>query len=105
MVLSDPALSVALSAYADDVLLLSQDPEDLVWMEACQAVCSVSFSAWISWVKSSGLIVGDGWQVGSLPPALHTIQWGAGLLLYLGLYLSATDPSPRKMDRLGGQGV
>ncbi|CAM4546847.1 unnamed protein product, partial [Lepidochelys olivacea] len=32
--------------------------------------------------------------VSSLPPALQTIRWSAGPLLYLGVYLSATHPSP-----------
>ncbi|CAM2105254.1 unnamed protein product [Caretta caretta] len=30
-------------------------------------------------VKSSGLVVGDGWQVSSLPPALQAIRWSAFL--------------------------
>ncbi|CAM2112899.1 unnamed protein product [Caretta caretta] len=39
------------------------DPDDLVQVEACQAVYSAASSAWVNWVKSSGLVVGDGWQL------------------------------------------
>ncbi|KAG6933585.1 hypothetical protein G0U57_018924, partial [Chelydra serpentina] len=79
---------------ADDVLLVVQDPGDLVRVEACQAIYSAASSARVNWVKSSGLVVGDGWQASSLPPALQAIRWSAGPLLYLGVYLSATHPSP-----------
>ncbi|CAM5171732.1 unnamed protein product [Natator depressus] len=94
LVLWEPELWLVLSAYADDVLLAVQDPDDLVRVEACQAVYSAASSARVHWVKSSGLVVGDGWQVSSLPPTLQAIRWCVGLLLYLGIYLSATHPSP-----------
>ncbi|CAM4643024.1 unnamed protein product [Caretta caretta] len=59
-----------------------------------EAIYSAASSARVNWVKSSGLAVGDWRQVSSLPPALQTIWWSAGPLLYLGVYLSATHPSP-----------
>ncbi|CAM5144299.1 unnamed protein product [Natator depressus] len=90
LVLREPELRLVLSAYADDVLLVVQDPGDLAWVEACQAIYSAASSARVNWVKSSGLAVGDWWQVSSLPPALQTTRWSAGPLLYLGIYLSAT---------------
>ncbi|CAM2105229.1 unnamed protein product [Caretta caretta] len=70
LVLWEPELQLVLSPYADDVLLVVQDPDDLVRVEACQAVYSVASSARVNWVKSSGLVVGDGWQASSLPPML-----------------------------------
>ncbi|CAM4722307.1 unnamed protein product [Lepidochelys kempii] len=94
LVLREPELRLVLSAYADDVLLMVQDPGDLVWVEACQAIYSAASSARVNWVKSSGLAVGDWRQVSSLPPALQTIRWSAGPLLYLGINLSATHSSP-----------
>ncbi|CAM2106042.1 unnamed protein product [Caretta caretta] len=94
LVLREPELRLVLSAYADDVLLVVQDPGDLARVEACQAIYSAASSARVNWVKSSGLAVGDWRQVSSLPPALQTIRWSAGPLLYLGVYLSATHPSP-----------
>ncbi|CAM2118270.1 unnamed protein product [Caretta caretta] len=94
LVLRELELRLVLSAYADDVLLVVQDPDDLVRVEACQAVYWAASSARVNWVKSSGLVVGDGWQASSLPPALQAIWWSAGLLLYLGVYLSAMHPSP-----------
>ncbi|CAM4576146.1 unnamed protein product [Caretta caretta] len=94
LVLREPELRLVLSAYADDVLLVVQDPGDLARVEACQAIYLAVSSAQVNWVKSSGLAVGDWRQVSSLPPALQTIQWSAGPLLYLGVYLSATHPSP-----------
>ncbi|CAM2108706.1 unnamed protein product [Caretta caretta] len=94
MALQEPELQLVLSAYADNVLLVVQDPDDLVQVEACQAVYLTASSARVSWVKSSGLVVGDGWQASSLPPALQAIRWSTGPLLYLGVYLSATHPSP-----------
>ncbi|CAM2106800.1 unnamed protein product [Caretta caretta] len=80
LVLWEPELRLVLSAYADDVLLVVQDPGDLARVEACQAIYSAAFSARVNWVKSSGLVVGDGWQASSLPPALQSIRWSAGLL-------------------------
>ncbi|CAM4629055.1 unnamed protein product [Lepidochelys olivacea] len=94
LVLREPELRLVLSAYANDVLLVVQDPGDLARVEACQAIYSAASSARVNWVKISGLAVGDWRQVGSLPPALQTIRWSAGPLLYLGVYLSATHPSP-----------
>ncbi|CAM4524975.1 unnamed protein product [Lepidochelys olivacea] len=94
LVLREPELRLVLSAYADDILLMVQDPGYLAQVEACQAIFSAASSARVNWVKSSGLAVGDWRRVSSLPPALQTIQWSAGPLLYLGVYLSATHPSP-----------
>ncbi|CAM2113673.1 unnamed protein product [Caretta caretta] len=104
LVLQEPELQLVLSAYANDLLLLVQDPGDLVWVEACQAVYSAAFSAQVNWVKSSGLVVRDEWQASSLPPTLQAIQWSAGPLLYLGIYLSATHPSlPENWHGLEGR--
>ncbi|CAM2113700.1 unnamed protein product [Caretta caretta] len=89
LVLRELQLRLVLSAYADDVLLVVQDPGDLGRVEACQAICSAASSAGVKWVKSSGLAVGDWQQVSSLPPALQTIRWSVGPLFYLGVYLSA----------------
>ncbi|CAM2108981.1 unnamed protein product [Caretta caretta] len=94
LVLREPELRLVLSAYADDVLLLVPDPGDLVRVEACQAIYSAASSPQVNWVKSSGLVVGDGWQASSLPPTRQAIRWSAGPLLYLGIYLSAMHPSP-----------
>ncbi|CAM5105486.1 unnamed protein product, partial [Natator depressus] len=93
LVLWEPELRLVLSAYADDMLLMVQDLGDLAWVEACQAIYSAASSARVNWVKSSGLVVGDGWQASSLPPALQAIRWSTGPLLYLSIYLSATHPS------------
>ncbi|CAM4581972.1 unnamed protein product [Caretta caretta] len=87
-------MRLVLSAYADDVLLVVQDLGDLVQVKACRAIYSAASSSWVNWVKSSGLVVGDGWQVSSLPPGLQAIQWHVGPLLYLSGYLSAMHPSP-----------
>ncbi|CAM2112982.1 unnamed protein product [Caretta caretta] len=59
LVLWEPELRLVLSAYADDVLLVVQDPGDLERVEACQAIYSAASSARVNWVKSSGLAVGD----------------------------------------------
>lgn len=40
----------------------------------CQAIYSEASSAWISWIKRSGLLVKNGWQVDSLPPMLCAIR-------------------------------
>ncbi|CAM2105272.1 unnamed protein product [Caretta caretta] len=74
LVLRESELRLVLSAYADDVLLVVQDPGDLARVEACQAISLAAFSTRVNWVKSSGLAVGDWWQVSSLPPALQTIR-------------------------------
>ncbi|CAM2119626.1 unnamed protein product [Caretta caretta] len=59
LVLWEPELWLVLSAYADDVLLVVQDPGDFARVEACQAIYSAASSARVNWVKSSGLAVGD----------------------------------------------
>ncbi|CAM2112257.1 unnamed protein product [Caretta caretta] len=61
LVLREPELRLVLSAYADDVLLVVQDPGDLARVEACQTIFSAASSARVNWVKSSGLAVG-GWR-------------------------------------------
>ncbi|CAM2106440.1 unnamed protein product [Caretta caretta] len=53
LVLRELELRLVLSAYADDVLLMIQDPGDLARVEACQAIYSAASS---TWVKSSGLM-------------------------------------------------
>ncbi|CAM2111071.1 unnamed protein product [Caretta caretta] len=94
LVLRDLELRLVLLVYADDVLLVIQDPGDLARGEACQAIYLATSSAQVNWINRSGLAVGDWWQASSLPPALQTIRWSAGPLLYLGVYLSATHSSP-----------
>ncbi|CAM2094972.1 unnamed protein product [Caretta caretta] len=44
LVLWETELRLVLSAYADDVLLVIQDPSDLARLEACQAIYSAAFS-------------------------------------------------------------
>ncbi|CAM4652414.1 unnamed protein product, partial [Caretta caretta] len=61
LVLREPELWLVLLVYADDVLLVVQDPDNLARVEACQAIYSAATSARVNWVKSSGLAVGD-WQ-------------------------------------------
>ncbi|CAM2103873.1 unnamed protein product [Caretta caretta] len=56
LVLREPELRLVLSAYADGVLLMVQDPGDLVRVEACQAIYSAASSARINWVKNSALV-------------------------------------------------
>ncbi|CAM2113907.1 unnamed protein product [Caretta caretta] len=63
LVLREPELRLVLSAYADDVLLVVQDPGNLARVEACQAIYSAASSTRVNCVKSSGLAVGDWWQV------------------------------------------
>ncbi|CAM2106395.1 unnamed protein product [Caretta caretta] len=94
LVLREPELQLVLSAYANDVLLVVQDSGNLARVEACQAIYSAASSTRVNWVKSSGLAVGDWRQASSLPPAVQTIRWSMGPLLYLGIYLSAMHPSP-----------
>ncbi|CAM2104883.1 unnamed protein product [Caretta caretta] len=45
LVLREPELRLVLSEYADDVLLVVQDPGDLARVEACQAIYSAASSA------------------------------------------------------------
>ncbi|CAM2119993.1 unnamed protein product [Caretta caretta] len=68
LVLREPEMRLVLSAYADDVLLVVQDPGDLARLEACQAIYSAASSARVNWVKSSGLAVGDWRQETHMDP-------------------------------------
>ncbi|CAM5108523.1 unnamed protein product, partial [Natator depressus] len=70
LALREPELRLVLSAYADDVLLVVQDPGDLARVEACQAVYSAASSVRVNWVKSSGLV------------ALQRLLYGAGSLAW-----------------------
>ncbi|CAM2100653.1 unnamed protein product [Caretta caretta] len=90
LVLREPELQLVLLVYADDMLLVIQEPGDLALVEACQAIYSAASSTRVNWVKSSGLAVGHWRQARSLQLVLQTIRWRAGPLLYLGIYLSAT---------------
>ncbi|CAM2111060.1 unnamed protein product [Caretta caretta] len=82
LVLQEPELRLVLSAYADDVLLVVQDPGDLARVEACQAIYSAASSARVNWVKSSGLVVGDWRQETHTDPAAEDrwrLEWGDGV--------------------------
>ncbi|CAM2105799.1 unnamed protein product [Caretta caretta] len=91
LVLQEPELRLVLSAYADDVLLVVQDPGDLARVEACQAIYSAASSARVNWVKSSGLAVGDWRQAGVAilfspdlrPEVLGVAEAMLGCLLHL----------------------
>ncbi|CAM2119576.1 unnamed protein product [Caretta caretta] len=54
--LQEPELQLVLSAYANNMLLIVQNPGDLLQVEACQAVYLAASSAWVNRVKSSGLV-------------------------------------------------
>ncbi|CAM2118894.1 unnamed protein product [Caretta caretta] len=56
--LREPELRLVLSVYVDDVLLVVQDPGDLAWVEACQAIYLAASSTRVNWVKSCGLAMG-----------------------------------------------
>ncbi|CAM2106433.1 unnamed protein product [Caretta caretta] len=60
LALQEPELRLVLSVYTDDVLLVVQDPGDLARVEACQAIYLAASSSRVNWLKSSGLVVGDG---------------------------------------------
>ncbi|CAM2118743.1 unnamed protein product [Caretta caretta] len=60
LVLRELELQLVLSAYADYVLLVAQDPGDLAWQASTCAIYLAASSAQVNWVKSSGLVVGDG---------------------------------------------
>ncbi|CAM2114309.1 unnamed protein product [Caretta caretta] len=79
LVLREPELRLVLSAYADDVLLVVQDPGDLARVEACQAIYSAASSTQVNWVKSSGLAVGDWRQETRTDPTAEDswqLEWG-----------------------------
>ncbi|CAM2097000.1 unnamed protein product [Caretta caretta] len=82
LVLREPELRLVLSAYANDVLLVVQDPSDLARVEACQAIYSAASSAQVNWVKSSGLAVGDWRQETHTDPTAEDswrLEWGVGV--------------------------
>lgn len=94
LVLREPDSQVVLSVYANNVILITQE----TWHGWRLAMPSIQQ---VNCIKSSGLTVRDEWQVSFLSPMFCAIQWGAGLLLYLGVYLSTTDPSVLENWRLG----
>ncbi|CAM2100579.1 unnamed protein product [Caretta caretta] len=48
LVLRELELQLVLSVYADDVLLVIQDPSDLARVETCQAIYSAASSSWVN---------------------------------------------------------
>ncbi|CAM2111054.1 unnamed protein product [Caretta caretta] len=79
LVLREPELRLVLPAYADEVLLVVQDPGNLARVEACQAIYSAASSTRVNWVKISGLAVGDWWQETSTDPTAEDswrLEWG-----------------------------
>ncbi|CAM2108999.1 unnamed protein product [Caretta caretta] len=98
LVLREPELRLVLSAYADDVLLVVQDPGDLARVEACQTIFSAASSARVNWVKSSGLAVGGWRQVLGVTEAvlghlLHLRVRMEGLVVNLvNIYAPTTSP-------------
>lgn len=93
LVLYDTAMRVVLSVHTGNMFLAAWDLGYLVQVETCQSIYLLGSSAWVNWVKSSVLIVSNGWEVGSLPPMLQGIYWTAASLLYLGVHLSPRQPS------------
>ncbi|CAM2111721.1 unnamed protein product [Caretta caretta] len=82
LVLQELELRLVLLAYADDVLLVVQDPGDLAQVEACQAIYSAASSARVNWVKISGLATDTGYaqevhkkEFGDVLEAEHKIGW------------------------------
>ncbi|CAM2099406.1 unnamed protein product [Caretta caretta] len=73
----EPELRLVLSAYADDMLLVIQDPGDLARVEACQAIYSAASSAQVNWVKSSGLVSVLKSSTFELPLAYQHSVWTA----------------------------
>ncbi|CAM2106947.1 unnamed protein product [Caretta caretta] len=92
LVLREPELRLVLSAYADDVLLVVQDPGDLARVEACQAIYSAASSARVNWVKSSGLAVGDWRQAHS--SAIRPAPFSDHHLVTVTVSLRAERPGP-----------
>ncbi|CAM4476103.1 unnamed protein product [Lepidochelys olivacea] len=94
LVLREPELRLVLSAYADDVLLVVQDPGDLARVEACQAIYSAASSARVNWVKSSGLAVGDWWQLLGRLTQGQAKAWFQGLFWLIGVHLKNLSKRP-----------
>ncbi|CAM2112407.1 unnamed protein product [Caretta caretta] len=59
LILREPDFQVVQLVCADDVFFTG----DLAWMEDCQALYLLISSARVNWVKSSGLMVGNGWTL------------------------------------------
>ncbi|CAM2105066.1 unnamed protein product [Caretta caretta] len=55
LVLRKLELQLVLLVYANDVILVVQDPVNLAQLEGCQAIYSAASSARVNWVKSSDL--------------------------------------------------
>ncbi|CAM2114275.1 unnamed protein product [Caretta caretta] len=92
LVLREPELRLVLSVYADDVLLVVQDPGDLAQVEACQAIYSAASSTRVNWVKSSGLAVGDWRQAHS--SAIRPAPFSDHHLVTVTVSLRAERPGP-----------
>ncbi|CAM2111238.1 unnamed protein product [Caretta caretta] len=103
LVLHEPEVWLVLPAYTDDVLLVVQGLDDLVWVEACQAVCSAASSAQVNWVELwPG---GRGQVMGELPPTHasgHLVEPRSAALSWRLSFCHASISS-RELARFRGQ--
>ncbi|CAM2119715.1 unnamed protein product [Caretta caretta] len=93
----EPEVRLFLAVYANDVVL---DPEDLVRVEACQAIYSAASSTQVNWVKSSGRVAGE------LPPtraSAHLVERGSAALSWHLLFCH-TSVSTGELSRFREQG-
>lgn len=89
---------VVLSAYADDVVVLVKDQQDVCVLNSVIEKFSVVSSAKVNWGKSEALAVG-GWREG-FPVLPHGLTWKKGGLKYLGIYLGNNDIIKKNWDNI-----
>ncbi|MBN3292183.1 YTX2 protein, partial [Polypterus senegalus] len=77
---------VKVSAYADVIIIVIKNQEDVDILLQCQRSFEIISSAKINWGKSSAILVGK-WTGLKPRQLVGGLQWSSGGLLYLGVFL------------------
>ena len=83
--LSDSNIHFNLSAYADDIIVIVKNQEDVKVLGNIVEIFGKISAAKVNWTKSEALAVGS-WSVG-LPQLPRGLSWRRGGLKYLGVHL------------------
>ncbi|XP_023193817.1 tyrosine-protein kinase SYK isoform X1 [Xiphophorus maculatus] len=89
-------VSFTLSAYADDVIIIVKNQEEVNHLgRIVELFCKLS-AARVNWVKSEALAIGS-WFSG-LPQLPGGLKWKRGGLKYLGVYLGDEDTEKKNWE-------
>nr|BAC82605.1 pol-like protein [Tetraodon nigroviridis] len=93
--------NIVLSAYADDVVILTQNQSDVDVLSRLTDSFNVLSSARVNWRKSEALAVGE-WRDG-LPVLPQSLCWKRDGFKYLGVFLGDEDTEKKNWEDIPGK--